>query len=278
MIRKHLHTWALATLLTSTSSLAIADTFHSEFNAQLSKLYGKLSGMKPSESFISPIEPGELRVYKREGGYVIPLQRNPNDYRTALTQATPLAWLEEVENEKQKTIRKKLVRETSYGKGQIIFDRRNMNERRLDGILRSVCKFLDVDVDSKSHSDLGIVVSWDDITLAEFMPSQLSAITTELRSQGKDPYAFLKGIDSTHESWIILKTVQISGLKLEISSERPISYTDLHLTNLVTFGRSVKSNGNYCFELNHPTTIASYAENISRGTIYEYAGLRMPKR
>jgi hypothetical protein len=264
-----------ATALLGFTALATAD-FFDEVTDQMNNIYGKFSGMKESESFLTPIKVGEIRTFKREGGGIIPIQRNPNDYRTAPLQADPVSWTNSFFPPKRESILKNLVRTTSYGSGRIAFNRRNTSERKLIGILKSITKLLNVDLSSKKETDLELVVSWDNLELAEFFPHFLSQVTAEMKKEGKDPYEYVKGVDSTHESWIILKTLTLKGLSIEITNDKPATGHTVELSNVVNFSNTKDTSGTYAVTLDAPSTIASYAVNISRSDIYKNAGLKMP--
>lgn len=250
-------------------------SFFNEVTSQMNNIYGKFSGMKESETFLTPIKVGEIRTFKREGGGILPLQRNPNDYRTAPIQADPLSWTSSLFPAKREAILKNLVRTTSYGSGRIAFNRRNTSERKLIGILQSITKLLDVDLSSKKETDLELIVSWDNLELAEFFPHFLSQVTTEMEKQGKNPYDYVKGVDSTHESWIVLKTLTLKGLSIQITNDKPATGHTIELANVVNFSNSRDTSGTYAVTLDAPSTIASYAVNMSRGEIYKNAGLKM---
>ncbi|MFM9873117.1 MAG: hypothetical protein ACKVQS_06590 [Fimbriimonadaceae bacterium] len=264
-----------ATALISITPFANAD-FFDEVTAQMNNIYGNFSGMKESESFLTPIKVGEIRTFKREGGSIIPMQRNPNDYRTAEIQADPLSWTNNFPPLKKESILTNLVRTTSYGSGRIAFNRRNTNERKLIGILKSITKLLNVDLSTTKETDLELVVSWDNLELNEFMPHFLSQVTSELKNQGKNPYEYMKGVNSTHESWIVLKTLTLKDLNIEITNDKPATGHNVEVANVVRFSRSNDTSGTYSVTLDSPSTIASYAVNISRGDIYKNAGLKMP--
>jgi|GEM_PF-4691986 len=250
-------------------------SFFNEVTSQMNNIYGKFSGMKESETFLTPIKVGEIRTFKREGGGILPLQRNPNDYRTAAIQADPLSWTSSLFPAKREAILKNLVRTTSYGSGRIAFNRRNTSERKLIGILQSITKLLDVDLSSKKETDLELIVSWDNLELAEFFPHFLSQVTAEMEKQGKNPYDYVKGVDSTHESWIVLKTLTLKGLSIQITNDKPATGHTIELANVVNFSNSRDTSGTYAVTLDAPSTIASYAVNMSRGEIYKNAGLKM---
>lgn len=253
---------------------ATAD-FFDEVTAQMNNIYGKFGGMKESESFLTPIKVGEIRTFKREGGNIIPLQRNPNDYRTAPIQADPLSWTSYFPPLTRDSVLNNLVRTTSYGSGRIAFNKRNTNERKLIGILKSITKLLNVDFSTSKETDLELVVSWQNLELAEFMPHFLSQLTAELKEQGKNPYDYYKGVDSTHESWIVLKTLTLKGLQIDITNDKPVTGHNVEVANVVRFSRTNDTNGTYSVTLDAPSTIASYAVNISRADIYKNAGLKM---
>ncbi len=266
-----------ATALICVTAMSHANFFH-EVTNQMNNIYGKFSGMKESESFLTPISIGEIRTFKREGGGIIPLQRNPNDYRTASIQADPLSWTTYFPPLKRESIVKNLVRTTSYGSGRIAFNRRNTSERKLIGIMKSITKLLNVDLASRKETDLELIVSWENLELSEFFPHFLSQVTSEMEKQGKDPYDYVKGVDSTHESWIVLKTLTLRGLSIEITNDKPATGHTIEVANVVNFSNSRDTSGTYAITLDSPSTIASYAVNMSRGEIYKNAGLTMPKR
>lgn len=254
---------------------ATASDFYSEVVGQLNHVYGGLGGLKECGSFLNPLSIGQFRVFKREGGTLIPLQRNPNDFWTAELQADPLSW---ISSSRADAVRKNLVRTTDFGRGQIDFRRENTNERRLDGILHSLARILDVDISAKDTSGLSLSVAWDRLVLEEFTPSFLGQVTQDLRRQGKDPYGYFKGVDTTHESWMVNKTLLMHGLRIKVTSENPSVNVDLLFRNVVRFGKTRSTEGEYCLEFESPVTLAGSAVNISRGDIYRNAGLALPVR
>lgn len=257
------------------AAVAPAADFYTEVVDQMNRMYGGLGGLKENGTFLNPLRVGQLRVFKREGGTLIPMQRNPNDFRTAELQADPLSW---VAPPNLPAVRAELVREQRMGPGKVDFCRENTNERRLDGILQSLARILDIDIASKNTSGFKLAVTWDDMVLEEFVPNFLTRVTEDLRRQGQDPYQYFRGVDSTHESWMVTKTLTLTGLTVKVASGNPSNHVDLHFRNIVSFGRTHSTDGAFCFEFGSPVTVASSAVNVSRGNIYKYAGLPMPQR